>query len=145
MGFLDLTKEILAEHSFKVDEEGFKKSMEIQRTSKKCRSTSNYMGTEDSVYKDIDTDIKSKFIGYDNFSYKSKITAITTDIEVTKQIKEGEKGTILVEETPFYATSGGQTADTGTIKTDSALFVVEDTIEIPGDKIGHIELSKGCL
>ena len=136
---IDLTKEILAEKGFKIDEKGFEEAMEVQRsTARNARLASNYMGTDDNIYQKINPNIKSKFVGYDRLNHVSEILAITTDVEEIKILKEGEKGTIIVEETPFYATSGGQVADTGTIKKDDSIFEVEDTIEIPGDKIGHI-------
>ncbi len=136
---LDLTMEILAEKGLEVDEDGFNKAMEIQRaTARKARNASNFMGNEDSLYLHIDANLKSEFVGYDSLCHDSEIVAITTRVEETKELKEGEKGTIIVLETPFYPSSGGQDADTGLIKTEDALFEVEDTVEIAGSKIAHI-------
>lgn len=135
---LDLTREILAEKGFTVDEKGFKDAMEVQRqTARNARGTTNYMGAEETVYQQIPADITSSFVGYDHLVYNSEITVLTTETELTNELIAGQKGTIIVKETPFYATSGGQMADTGIIKSNTAEFKVEDTIKLPGGKIGH--------
>jgi alanyl-tRNA synthetase len=136
---IDLTKEILEEKGFEVDEKGFKDAMEVQReTARSARGTTNYMGAEETVYQQIDADITSVFVGYDKLSHTSELLVLTTESELTDELVAGQKGTILVKETPFYATSGGQAADTGIIRTDNAEFVVEDTIKLQGGKIGHV-------
>ncbi len=144
---IDLTKEILEEKGFEVDEKGFREAMEIQRvTARNARGTSNYMGAEETVYQQIDAGITSIFVGYDHLSYQSKITVLTTESELTNELVAGQKGTIIVEETPFYATSGGQAADTGIIATKDAEFEVEDTIKLQGGKIGHVgTVTKGIF
>lgn len=144
---IDLTKEILEEKGFEVDEQGFKAAMEIQRvTARNARSATNYMGAEETVYQQIDAGITSSFVGYDNLTYTSEITVLTTETELTEELVAGQKGTILVKETPFYATSGGQAADTGLILTKDAEFEVEDTIKLQGGKIGHVgTVTKGIL
>ncbi|MCD8020653.1 MAG: alanine--tRNA ligase, partial [Clostridiales bacterium] len=136
---LDLTKEILMEKGYSIDEDGFKKCMEEQREkARKARKTTNYMGADITVYESIDPSITTAFVGYDNRVYDSKITVMTTDTELTEALTDGQVGTIFVEETPFYATSGGQNADTGIIRCKDGEFIVEDTIKVHGDKVGHI-------
>lgn len=136
---LDLTKEILAEKGYQVDEKGFMEAMEVQReTARSARGTTNYMGVEETVYHKLDHSITSKFVGYETLDCSSVITAVTTETEVTDKLAQGQKGTVIVEETPFYATSGGQTADTGVILSDNAEFAVEDVIHLQGGKIGHV-------
>ena len=144
---IDLTKEILEEKGFEVDEQGFREAMEVQRvTARNARSATNYMGAEETVYQQIDAGITSAFVGYDNLTYTSEITVLTTETELTEELVAGQKGTILVKETPFYATSGGQAADTGLITTKDAVFEVEDTIKLQGGKIGHVgTVTKGIL
>ena len=144
---VDLTKEILEEKGYKIDEEGFLKAMEIQReTARSARETTNYMGTDESIYEQLDRSITSKFVGYDTLVHTSRITALTTETEIVNDLVAGQKGTIIVEETPFYATSGGQVADTGIIMNESAEFEVEDTVKIPGGKIGHVgTVTKGIF
>ncbi|MDD5935460.1 MAG: alanine--tRNA ligase [Clostridiales bacterium] len=136
---IDLTKEILEEKGFTIDEEGFKKAMQVQReTARSARAVTNYMGADASVYDEIDAAITSKFVGYDRASHTSKITVLTTETELTDEIVGGQTATIIVDETPFYATMGGQSADTGIITKDGAKFVVEDTIKLKGGKVGHV-------
>ncbi|MBE5961373.1 MAG: alanine--tRNA ligase [Lachnospiraceae bacterium] len=136
---LDLTKEILEEKGFTVDEEGFNKAMQVQReTARSARATTNYMGADATVYDEIDPAITSKFVGYDRASHDSKITVLTTETEIVDEIVGGQTATIIVDETPFYATMGGQAADTGVITKDGAVFTVEDTIKLKGGKVGHV-------
>ena len=144
---IDLTKEILEEEGMDVDEEGFKAAMEVQREqARKMRKTTNYMGADVTVYESIDPSITSKFVGYDHLDYESKITVLTTEEEVVDALSDGEKGTLFVEETPFYATSGGQEADNGIIRCADGEFVVEDVVKLLGGKIGHVGyMRKGML
>ena len=143
----DLTKEILEEKGISIDEDGFKKAMQQQRDkARKARKTTNYMGADVTVYQSIDAAVSSTFVGYDRVSHVSKITVLTTETELVQALADGDVGTIIVEETPFYGTMGGQVADTGTITTDSAEFEVLDTIHLQGGKIGHVgKMVKGML
>ncbi len=136
---LDLTIEILEEKGMAVDEEGFRSAMNIQReTARKARKVSNYMGADVTVYESIDPNVTSTFVGYDNLIYESEVTVLTTEEDVVEALSDGEKGTVFVNETPFYATSGGQEADTGIIRTKEGEFRVDDTIKLLGGKIGHV-------
>ena len=136
---LDLTKEILDEKGYTIDEEGFKAAMEEQRVkARSARETTNYMGADATVYDSIDPAVTSTFVGYDRLTHESKITVLTTETEVTEAVSDGEKATVFVDETPFYATMGGQEGDKGVIRTADAVFEVEDTIKLLGGKIGHI-------
>ena len=137
---LDLTKEIMMEKGFDIDEDGFNTAMENQRKmAREARKTTNYMGADVTVYQSIDTSITSKFVGYDKNRCDSKITVLTTDTDVVEALTDGQEGTILTEETPFYATSGGQVADTGVIRNaDGGVFEVKDTIKLQGGRIGHV-------
>jgi alanyl-tRNA synthetase len=144
---LDLTKEILEEKGFAIDEEGFQKAMNVQReTARSARAVTNYMGADETVYQQLDPSLTSTFVGYDNLNVTSKIIALTTDTEITDELVAGQAGTIFVDETPFYATSGGQVADTGVITTSEFEFQVEDTIKLQGGKIGHVgKVTKGMI
>lgn len=136
---LDLTKEILEEKGYTIDEEGFKAEMEEQRKkARAAREVTNYMGADATVYDEIDPSVTTEFVGYDSLSVSSKITVLTTDKEIVEAIADGEVGTIFVEQTPFYATMGGQEGDKGIIKTADAEFAVEDTIKLLGGKVGHV-------
>ena len=136
---IDLTEEILAEKGFTIDMDGFKKSMQVQKdTARNARATTNYMGADATVYDEIDAAITTEFVGYTNNSYESEITVLTTETEIVKDITEGQNATIIVKETPFYATMGGQQADKGVITKDESVFVVTDTIKLKGGKVGHV-------
>lgn len=135
----DLTEEILAEKGFTIDEAGFKRCMEEQRTkARKARKVTNYMGADVTVYESIDPSITTEFTGYDTLTAVSKITVMTTETEITEALSDGEIGTIFVQETPFYATMGGQIGDTGIIRTKEGQFQVQDTVKLLGGKVGHI-------
>ena len=144
---LDLTKEILEEKGMDADEEGFRECMEVQRKkARDAREVTNYMGADVTVYESIDPSITSTFVGYDRLSHESEVTVLTTETEIADALSDGEKGTIFVQETPFYATSGGQEADTGYIRTAEGEFRVEDTVKLLGGKIGHVGvMTKGMI
>lgn len=144
---LDLTREILEEKGISVDEDGFQAAMKVQReTARAAREVTNYMGADVTVYESIDPSVTSTFVGYDHLSWKSPVTVLTTETELVEALSEGQKGTIFVEETPFYATSGGQEADQGVIRTAEGEFQVEDVVKLLGGKIGHVGIvTKGML
>ena len=136
---MDLTSEILEEKGFTIDEDGFKKAMEVQRTTaRKNRKTTNYMGADATVYDEIDPSVTTEFVGYDKLETASTVTVLTSETEIVEALSDGEIGTIIVEETPFYATMGGQEGDTGVIYTENGKFQVEDTIKLRGGKYGHV-------
>ena len=136
---MDLTQEILEEKGFTIDEEGFKKAMDVQReTARKNRKTTNYMGADATVYDEIDPSITTEFVGYDTLTATSSVTVLTSETEIVEALSDGEVGTIIVEETPFYATMGGQQGDKGVIRTAAGEFKVEDTIKLLGGKVGHV-------
>ena len=136
---IDLTREILEEKGYTIDEDGFKEEMEVQRKrARESRAVSNYMGADATVYDEIDRNITTEFDGYDKLEAASKVTVLTTETEIVDSLMEGQKGTIFVEKTPFYATMGGQEGDTGVISTANGVFRVEDTIKLRGGKYGHV-------
>ena len=144
---LDLTKEILEEEGIEVDEDRFTECMNIQKeTARKARKTTTYMGADSTVYEQLPVDMTSEFVGYDKLTYKSTISAITTEVGegddkksvLADTVSEGAQASVIVPETPFYATMGGQIGDKGIIKTENGTFVVEDTVKVVGGKIAHI-------
>ena len=96
------------------------------------------MGADATVYDDIDVNVTTEFVGYDHLTFDSKVTVLTTETEIVNSLMEGQKGTVFTEQTPFYATMGGQVGDTGVIETANGKFVVEDTIKLRGGKFGHV-------
>ena len=165
----DLTEEILAEKGFTIDEAGFGVCMQQQKeTARKARKVTNYMGADVTVYESIDPSITTEFVGYDSLQHNSKVTVLTTEDALVEVLTDGQTGTIIVEETPFYATMGGQNADTGKISipdkeyqmfmtgvdgcdsqiylVPGAEFEVKDTIKLLGGKVGHIgTVTKGMI
>ncbi len=136
---LDLTIEILEEKNLSVDEEGFQAAMKEQREkARKARKTTNYMGADVTVYQSIPAEITSAFVGYDRLVHDSRISVLTTETELVEALTDGQTGTIIVDETPFYGTMGGQTGDTGVIESAHGTFEVQDTIHLQGSKIGHV-------
>ncbi|MEG1993244.1 MAG: alanine--tRNA ligase, partial [Acetivibrio sp.] len=144
---LDLTMEILEEEGFTVDVTGFESSMEEQRNmARSARKGTNYMGTDVTVYQEIDSSITSTFVGYDTLVHTSKVMVLTTETDLVQALTDGQSGTVIVEETPFYATMGGQQGDIGSIQIGDTLFEVLDTIKLPGNKIGHVgQITSGMI
>lgn len=113
--------------------------MEEQRQkARSARKVTNYMGADATVYEQIDPSITTEFVGYENLTYASKVTVMTTETEIVEALSDGDAGTIIVEKTPFYATMGGQQGDKGQIRTADGVFQVEDTVKLLGGKYGHI-------
>ncbi len=136
---LDLTGDVLEEEGMTVDTEGFEENMQIQReTARKARKTTNYMGADATVYEELPLELATEFTGYDTLSDQSEVTALTTTDAVAQTLAEGDVGTIVVKNTPFYATKGGQEADKGRILTETAEFEVKDVIALANGAIGHI-------
>ena len=136
---VDLTKEILEERGFTVDEAGFGVCMQRQREmARKARKVTNYMGADVTVYESIDPAVTTEFVGYDRLTHDSRVTVLTTETELADALTDGQAGTIIVEETPFYATMGGQNGDRGVITAADGSFEVKDTVKLLGGKVGHI-------
>lgn len=144
---VDLTCEILEEKGFSIDQDGFDAAMEEQRTkARKARKETNYMGADATVYESIDPAITTAFVGYEKLEAASRVSVLTTESELVEALSDGEIGTIIVDETPFYATMGGQQGDKGVITTASGEFVVEDTVKLLGGKVGHIgKMTRGMI
>ena len=144
---VDLTKEILGEKNLSVDEDGFAACMKKQKeTARAARKTTNYMGADVTVYQSIDPSVTTEFVGYDRLTHQSEITVLTTEDELAEALTDGQNGTIIVKETPFYATMGGQQADIGVIRTEGSEFQVKDTIKLQGGKVGHVgTVTKGMF
>ena len=143
----DLTAEILEEKGYTIDNAGFAVCMQEQKDkARKARKATNYMGADATVYEAIDPSVTTAFVGYDRLNHESKVTVLTTETELVMALTEGDNGTIIVEETPFYATMGGQCADTGVIETAEGTFEVKDTVKLLGGKVGHIgTVTKGVV
>ena len=136
---IDLTSEILEEKGLTYDKEGFEKAQKEQRAkSEGTFGTHSYTGKDVTVYDELDAELATEFVGYENLVCDAKVTALTSEEEIVDALSDGEKGTIIVDKTTFYGTMGGQEGDIGTIKTAGGEFVVENTIHLAGTKIGHV-------
>ena len=136
---IDLTSEILEEKGLTYDKEGFEKAQKEQRAkSEGTFGTHSYTGKDATVYDELDAELATEFVGYENLVCDAKVTALTSEEEIVDALSDGEKGTIIVDKTTFYGTMGGQEGDIGTIKTADGEFVVENTIHLAGTKIGHV-------
>ena len=103
------------------------------------------MGADVTVYESIDPSVTTEFVGYDRLQHNSRVTVLTTETELVEALTDGQTGTIIVEETPFYATMGGQNGDTGVITTADGSFEVKDTVKLMGGKVGHIGMVTGGM
>ncbi|MBR5798930.1 MAG: alanine--tRNA ligase [Lachnospiraceae bacterium] len=136
---IELTVELAEEEGLKVDEEGFVKAMEEQK--QKARENQNFsakLNVGADLAGELSSEITSEFDGYDKLTVESEITALISETEICNTLAEGQKGTLIVPVTPFYATMGGQKGDTGVITTANGSFKVLDTVKLTGDRIGHI-------
>jgi alanyl-tRNA synthetase len=136
---IDLTSEILEEKGFSYDEKGFEACMEKQRqTARGARKETNYMGADANVYNEIESPLVTEFTGYDRTKDTAEIAFLTTDSELVEALSEGDRGSVITAQTPFYATMGGQQGDKGVITTESGTFVVEDTVKVVGNRYAHV-------
>jgi len=143
---LDLTVEILEEQGITVDKDAFKKEMDEQRErARSAREETNYMGAKQTVYNKLDASLSTEFVGYNNLEYKSVINALATEEDIVDTVKQGDKVSVFVEQTPFYALGGGQAADSGIIKTDTCEILITEVNKVLGNKIAHIGIVKKGL
>lgn len=136
---LELTVELAEEEGLKVDEEGFAAAMEEQK--QKARDNQNFsakLNGDASLFDGLDSGITSEFVGYNMLKAEDTIVALASETERRSTLETGETGTILVRKTPFYATMGGQSGDSGVIRTEKGVFEVLDTVKLPGGRIGHV-------
>lgn len=145
---IDLTKEILEEKGLTADEEGYTKEMDEQREkARAARGGSKYMGADETVFHKIDRDFHTEFVGYDTFECDSEISFIATENELIENAGCGDEIYYIVsDKTSFYAESGGQVGDVGTITTASGKCEVLDTQKVVAGKIAHkIKVVEGAV
>lgn len=135
---LDLTKDVLEEQGLKVDEETFQKEMQSQRErARAARADSSAESWKEDIYAKIDWSIKTKFVGYEIFSSEATVKAIVKEGELVDKAEEGDEIHVILDVTPFYAESGGQTADTGRITGQGFELKVKDCKKVTGDRFSH--------
>jgi len=125
---LDLTADIAREHNLIVDESGFDECMKQQK--ERARKANNFKVAN------LQIDANSQFCGYEQNEVTSQIISIISDNQLADTLSTGEKGILILANTPFYAESGGQVGDTGTIVAGDNIFTVTDT-QKHGDAILH--------
>lgn len=136
---LDLTRDVLEEQGYTVDEEGFNKEMQAQRErARSGRADTSGEAWKEDIYAKLDRSIATNFVGYQSYAADSKITAILTNNDIVQSAQEGQEVSIILETTPFYAESGGQVADTGRIFSDSFELEVVDCKKVTGGRFAHI-------
>lgn len=144
---LDLTKDILEEKGFIVDEDKFNALLENQkRTARAARKDSD---TDAWKSETIKIDAKATdFVGYNEYDCTAQIVAVISDGEQKDMLGAGEEGIIVLDKTSFYAESGGQVGDSGVISSDNGVFIVADTAK-NADKIylhsGKVERGVICV
>ena len=129
---VDLTADVCRERNLKVDEAGFEAAMEEQR--RRARESSGFGADYNSM---IRVDSATAFKGYDHTDLTAKVTALFVDGKAVEQITAGQEAVVVLNETPFYAESGGQVGDKGAIKGNGIDFAVNDTQKY-GQAIGHL-------
>ncbi|MDX9676982.1 alanine--tRNA ligase [Pseudomonas zeae] len=137
---MDLTADIARERSLTVDEAGFEREMEAQRV--RARSASSFGLDYNSLVK---VDVATEFTGYKDTSGSAKIVAIYKDGQSVDVLNEGEEAVIVLNQTPFYAESGGQIGDCGFLQAGNARFDVRDTTKTGGAFLHHGVLDSGSL
>ncbi|EEY3943177.1 TPA: alanine--tRNA ligase [Escherichia coli] len=137
---VDLTADVCRERNIKVDEAGFEAAMEEQR--RRAREASGFGADYNAM---IRVDSASEFKGYDHLELNGKVTALFVDDKAVDAINAGQEAVVVLDQTPFYAESGGQVGDKGELKGANFSFAVEDTQKY-GQAIGHIgKLAAGSL
>ena len=137
---IDLTKEILEEEGFGLDESAFEKEMKQQKDrARAARGESTFMGADENVYNQLDVNMETKFAGYDVKQLTdAKVIALITNDAVAENASAGDSVCVFLDNTPFYAESGGQVGDNGVIKTETGMVEITDCIKVVGGKIAHI-------
>lgn len=141
----ELTEEYLINEGFTIDDAGFAKEMEKQRTrARNAQKKANSMQVQDSVFASLDT--HSMFVGYDRVNVNTNIEKMIQHNEVISAAEKDDDVYLLLKETPFYAESGGQVADMGWIYTNNATGYVQDVQKGPsGEHIHHVHIQKGTF
>ncbi len=136
----DLTNDVARERGFTIDEDGFESAMEEQR--KRAREAGQF-GTDYNAQIKVDT--STEFCGYSATQGKAQVVALFVAGEESEALSAGDKAIVVLDETPFYAESGGQCGDAGILKTEAGLFKVEDTQKLGNAIAHHGELVEGVL
>ena len=144
---IDLTVEILDEKGMSVDREAFDEKMQEQKTrSREGRKVGEEAAWSEDVYQTLSKDIKTEFIGYDNFECDANITVIVSKGAVADKAQDGEDAVLILDKTVVYGESGGQMGDNGTITGDGFKLTVTDAKKLGDGKIlHHVTVDEGVV
>jgi len=143
---LDIAKDVADEHDLLIDEPGFHKEMEIQKAKARASWSAEEVAVA-SVYRELFQQCpKTVFVGYDAFEAEATVLAIIRDGKIVHELTQGDTGEVLLDRTPFYAESGGQSGDSGEFNANGLRVVVTDTKKpVEGMHIHKISIKKGTL
>jgi alanyl-tRNA synthetase len=144
---LDIARDVASEHDLGIDEPGFRKEMEQQRTKARASWVGEEAAASSSVYRDlIQKHGATAFVGYDSFDADAQVLAVVSDGALADEIPAGSEGEVLLDRTPFYAESGGQAGDTGKLTADSVRALVIDTRKpLEGLHLHKVKVVEGAL
>jgi len=144
---LDLTEDLLRDKNLKLDKDSFNSAMKKQKEeAKRSWVGSGDKKTDEAWFEVSDISSPTEFLGYTNYESMGKVTAIIKDSKLTNNIKEGDEAILFLNQTPFYAESGGQLGDIGKIISDKVEFEVTDTKKKINNFHAHIgKLKKGNI
>jgi alanyl-tRNA synthetase len=142
---IELTEEYAEEEGMTVDQAGFEKEMDAQRErARSARQDVDSMQIQGGVLGDIK--VESEFVGYDQVAVEAKVAAIIKNGELVTEAQEGEEVQVILDKTPFYAESGGQIADIGTMASESVKVDVLDVQKAPnGQNLHRVTVTAGTL
>ena len=142
---IELTEEYAEEENMTVDHDGFEKEMEAQRErARAARQDVDSMQIQGGVLGDVK--VASEFVGYEKLQVEAQVVAIVKDGELITEAHEGEEVQIILDQTPFYAESGGQIADTGMITSEAVQLAVQDVQKAPnGQNLHRVTVVAGTL
>lgn len=142
---LDLTEDFAAEHGLGVDREGFEAAMEEQRErARAARHESGSMKVQGGVLSDFTT--KTEFIGYNELEVSSEVIALIADDQFVDVLSAGQSGQVILSKTPFYAESGGQVSDRGTLQGETGAAEVQGLFKAPhGQHVHQVTVTAGEL
>ncbi|WHY96055.1 alanine--tRNA ligase [Peribacillus simplex] len=142
---IELTEEYAEEEGMTVDQAGFEKEMDAQRErARSARQDVDSMQIQGGVLGDIK--VESEFVGYDQVAVEAKVAAIVKNGELVTEAQEGEEVQVILNKTPFYAESGGQIADIGTMASESVKVDVHDVQKAPnGQNLHRVTVTAGTL
>jgi alanyl-tRNA synthetase len=137
----DLTADIAREQNLTLDTDGFEKEMNAQR--ERARAAGKFHTTDTG---ELHLDVTTPFTGYEHLAEDTRVIALFHDGEPTESLEEGQEGVVVLEQTPFYAESGGQVGDIGILEEADVSFDVSDTQKVGSDTVLHIgKMSRGAL